>query len=159
MINRATIEHDFPTVAAATMRPPWLDDILARRVASEGQHFASQHDRAKYENSAAICGLSPGLGNLRCTIDRVRERLAHIYPVGTEDLFRDLGQARDIGRALARHLGNNQVIEEGLDLGQDALDVLVPHRRIHTHDARKPKGGFHGLAQGPHPRGYARRPR
>ena len=117
MINRATIEHDFPTVAAATMRTPWLDDILARRVASEGQHFASQHDRAKYENSAAICGLSPSLGNLRCTIDRVRARLAHIYPVGTEDLPCDLSQARNISGTLSRHLRDDEVVEEGFDFG------------------------------------------
>ena len=106
-------------------------------MASEGQHFASQHDRAKHENSAAICGLGPSLGNLRCTIDRVRERLAHIYPVGTEDLPCDLSQARNIRGTLSRHLGHDKVIDERFDLGQDALDVLVSHRRVHTRDPRE----------------------
>lgn len=39
MVNRATFEHEIPTVAAATMRPPWLGFILAWAVAGEGQHF------------------------------------------------------------------------------------------------------------------------
>ena len=71
MVNRATFEHEFPTVAAATMRPPWLGSILAWAVTGEGQHFPGQHDRTKHEDSAAIRGLGPGLGNLGCTIDRV----------------------------------------------------------------------------------------
>ena len=71
MVNRATFEHEFPTVAAATMRPPWLGSILAWAVTGEGQHFPGQHDRAKHENSAAIRRLGSGLGNLGCTIDRV----------------------------------------------------------------------------------------
>ena len=53
------------------MRPLWLGSILAGAVTGEGQHFPGQHDRAKHENSAAIRRLSPGLGDLGCTIDRV----------------------------------------------------------------------------------------
>ena len=80
------------------MRPPWLGSILAWAVTGEGQHFPGQHDRAKHEHSAAIRGLGSGLGDLCCTIDRVGQRLAHVYPVRTEDLLGDLGQARDISR-------------------------------------------------------------
>ena len=111
MVNRATFEHKIPTVAAATMRPPCLGSILAWAVAGEGQHFPCQHDRAKHEDSAAIRGLGPGLGNLGCTIDRIGQRLTHVYPVGTEDLLADLSQACDVGRSLTRHLRDDQVID------------------------------------------------
>ena len=87
------------------MRPPWLGSILAGAVTGEGQHFPGQHDRAKHENSAAIRRLGPGLGDLCCTIDRVGQRLAHVYPVGTEDLLGDLSQTRNVGRALAAPAG------------------------------------------------------
>ena len=39
------------------------------------------------------------------------------------------------------------MIEEGLDLGQDPFDVLVPHRRVDAGDPAESEGGFDGLAQ------------
>ena len=90
-----------------------------------------------------IRGLRPGLGDLGCTIDRVGQRLAHIYPVGSEDLAGDLRQALQVRGAVPRHLGDHQVVDEGLDLGQDAFDVLVPHGGVDARDAREGEGGFH----------------
>ena len=109
MLNRATFEHKIPTVAATTMRPPRSGSILAGRVPGQGQHLPGQHHRSKHEDSTAIRGLRPRLGDLGCTIDCVGEGLSHVYPVGTEYVLGDLGQAGDVGRALVAWRGSVRV--------------------------------------------------